>query len=178
MLDKLFLFILFLVIAYWVYTRWCCVHSTLYTGGKDVIKDLKKHPRSKSEQSVITDLEHLTGKKFPTVNPDWLLYDGKTLELDGYNEELSLALEFSGPLHTKWFPKKESYEKYIQRVEKDAFKRKKCEERGVRLIVIDTALPRHLWKPYLQSRLYDFKMGDAPVHYVNEMHVEPWRKNQ
>lgn len=121
-------------------------------GGK--AKNLKTNPRTKSEQRVIDILESITGRKFPTVNPKWLV-DGVPLELDGYDGE-GLAIEFSGPLHTKWFPVVEQYSSYYRRVERDKFKVETCKSAGVYLIVVDASLPTHLIRPYLLSRIKDY----------------------
>lgn len=146
------------------------------TGGRE--KNLAQHPRTKSEANVIRILEEITGAKFPTVNPDWLVWRGSTLELDGYNEKLRLALEFSGPLHTKWTPSYESYDRYISRVIKDMVKVRMCAKRGVDLIVVDQNLPRHHIRAYLESRLYDFGRIPRPPGYIPAQVVEPFRNPQ
>lgn len=140
---------------------------------KDVIKDIKKHPRSKSEAAVIAHLEHLTRKPFPTVVPAWLGY-----ELDGYNADLGVALEFSGPLHTKWTPTYEPYEEYYKRIMRDELKVRKCAEHGVKLIVVDVSLPRAQWRNYVASRLYDFGLAPKPFEYVAPQTAVPYRNVQ
>lgn len=148
----------------------------------DVIKNLKDHPRSKSEAAVIKQLENITGHKFPTVNPSWLVdtSDNKgkprTLELDGYCRDLAIALEFSGPLHTKWNSRNETYEKYFRRVKHDVIKKKVCADHGVNLIVIDMSLPSRHWNSYLKSRLYDIGfLDEKPTNYILEQVATPYR---
>ncbi len=136
-------------------------------------KDLSKHPRSKSEAVAIMHLEQLTGKKFPTVVPAWL-----GLELDGYNAELGIALEFSGPLHTKWTPTYESYAKYYERVMRDQKKITVCAENNVRLIVLDMSLPSRHWRNYIASRLYDYGVLPRPIEYIAEQTAVPFRNPQ
>ena len=162
------------------------IFHRIFGGGKqirgirkrhDVVKDLIVHPRSRSEGYVIGYLEVLTGQKFPTVNPAWLVWGGSQLELDGYNG-VDLALEFSGPLHTKWYPAKEPYEKYFQRIVRDVAKRKICAKKGVKLIVVDASLPRHQWELYVKSRLYDFTNSPKPEPYIAESVVEPYHNVQ
>lgn len=131
-------------------------------GGADVVKDLAASPRTKAEQFSIDILEQITGKKFPTVNPDWLKFDGRTMELDGYCEEIALALEYNGPLHTKWYPNRESREAFERRQEKDRAKVEQCKKRGVDLIVVDSSLPRIHTRNYILSRLYDFGRTEFP----------------
>jgi hypothetical protein len=133
--------------------------------------------RSKSEAAAVKILEAITGREFPTVNPQWLKWrGGRPLELDGYNEELALALEFSGPLHTKWYPERESYSAYFERVVRDVFKRRACARRGVHLIVLDMTTPRRHWQHYLESRLYDLGyLTTRPADYITEQVGEPFR---
>jgi len=142
-----------------------------------VVKDLKKYPRSKSEAQVVKYLEEILGSKFPSVNPDWLVWRGKTLELDGFNGDV--ALEFSGPLHTKWFSNYETYAKYFGRIVKDIVKLRLTKKRGVHLIVVDASLPSRHWRNYVLSRLYDFgKVEDRPYGYIYEQTPEVFRNFQ
>lgn len=128
----------------------------------DQIKDLKKHPRTKSERRAVETLRDLISEfyqplELPTVYPTWLVWKGRPLELDAYDSSAKLALEFSGPLHTKWYPEKEPYEVYFTRHIKDIVKRRLCKKNGVTLITIDMSLPTKHWKNYMLSRLYDAK---------------------
>jgi hypothetical protein len=152
----------------------CLAARKGFTGGRDIVKDLQTSPRTKSEARVVAELERLTGEQFPTVLPDFMKWKGKRLELDGYCEKLKLAIEFSGPLHTKWFPAKESYEKYAARVETDRKKKELCKAAGVDLIVIDMALPPRHYRDYLASRLHDFGRMQRPDNYIIEQIAEPW----
>ncbi len=151
-------------------------------GGKDVIKDLALNPRSKSEAFAIRELESILQVKCPTVNPDWLIWNGKTLELDGYcqtKDGKRVALEFSGPLHTKWYPQQEPYEQYFTRIVKDIVKRKMCKRHNVALIVIDMSLPRHHINSYIKSRLYDAGLLlDQPRNYIAVQKAKPFRNKQ
>lgn len=154
-------------------------NNTLKNGGRDRIKNLKKHPRSKSEAEVVKYLEEITGQKFPTVQPKWLSWKGKRLELDGYNERVGIALEFSGPLHTVWTPSFEPYEKYFERVVRDVVKVRLCKKHGVRLIKVDASLPSRHWRNYILSRLYDSGIIDTkPLEYILEQHKIPFRNPQ
>lgn len=75
--------------------------------------------------------EDLTGYKFPKTRPEWLRYINP-LELDGYCKELNLAFEYNGKQHYEkvWKFKCDDIEK------RDEFKKQKCQETGVDLIVI------------------------------------------
>jgi hypothetical protein len=156
------------------------------------VKDLQKHPRSKSEAAIIHVAENLTGKSFPTVYPSWLVWKGKGLELDGYSDDLKVAIEFSGPLHTKWDQNIESYINYYERIVRDLMKIRLCKKNNVDLIVVDSSLPQQHWKNYLLSRFADInakrKMNkvnlsttltrDSPT-YILEQKIKPYRnKNE
>lgn len=154
----------------------CIFRKKVFRGGGDIIKDLSHSPRTKSEARVVSELEDITKEKFPTVLPEFMQYNNKRLELDGYCEKLRVALEFSGPLHTKWFPEKESYARYISRVETDELKKMLCKNAGVDLIVVDMRLPSRHLRDYLRSRLFDFGKGPRPDNYLSEQPQEAWRR--
>jgi hypothetical protein len=141
------------------------------------LKNLQKHPRSRSEAEVIAYIEAITGNKFPTAYPKWLVWKGKNLELDGFDGRI--AVEFSGPLHTKWFPGTESYASYFERIVKDVVKIRLCKKNKIKLIVIDASLPSNHWRNYILSRLYDFgEIQDKPTVYIREQEAEPFRNKQ
>lgn len=144
---------------------------------KNFKKDLNKHPRSKSEAEVIKIAEEIIGCPMPTINPSWLIWENKQLELDGYCEEKKIALEFSGPLHTKWYPNKESYIKYYDRITKDVVKKRMCKKQKVLLIVIDMRLPKHHYRDYIQSRLWEFNpsLYSEPLNFIIEQNEKPFR---
>jgi len=147
--------------------------AILMVGSADKVKNLQQNPRTKSEQHVIDLFEKHTGEKFPTVYPDWLIYRGKRLELDGYCEKLRVAVEFSGPLHTKWYPNKEPYAKYLDRIKRDEAKIKICRDRNVRLFVIDMRIPKHQLSTYIRSRLYDVGLISSVPGYIPEQLYAP-----
>lgn len=140
------------------------------------VKNLAKHPRSKSEAEVVKYLEEITGDKFPTVYPCWLTWRGRTLELDGFNGKI--ALEFSGPLHTKWNPSYEDYNVYFERIVRDVVKLRLCKKRGIPLMVVDASLPRQHWRNYVSSRLFDYGCIDKPVEYIPVQTAQPFRNEQ
>jgi hypothetical protein len=150
---------------------------TIYGGGAlgDRMKDIKKHPRSKFETRVAEAFEKVTGKPFPTVYPAWLNFNGRHLELDGYNEELGIAFEAQGPLHTKFYPTVEDYKSYYNRLEADKAKIDLCAKNNVHLILVDIVTPRHLLPEYVASRLFDIGyLKERPQNYIPEQIVEPY----
>ncbi|QYB17645.1 hypothetical protein PV-S19_0281 [Pacmanvirus S19] len=179
---NLILFIIILLLLFVILAAMFAARTmrgyTIITGGvaKNRTKDLSKFPRSKSEHQVIEILESIVNEKFPTVYPKWLVWRGHNLELDGYCEKYKLGLEFSGPLHTKWYPEKEPYTKYFERIVRDVVKRKLCKKNKVNLIVIDMSLPRIHWRNYLLSRLYDVNfVSEKPIQYIEKQVAKPYR---
>jgi hypothetical protein len=83
--------------------------------------------------------ESLTGRTYPTTRPKWLRNPktGRTLELDGYCEDLKSAFEYNGAQHYE-FPN--TYHKteadFNAQLYRDAIKTKTCAEKGVALLVI------------------------------------------
>jgi hypothetical protein len=122
----------------------------------DINKDLDKHPASKFETYVRSTMERITGKKFPCVYPGWLKLNGKQLELDGYNKELSIAFECQGPQHTKFSNKADPlYKLYKNRIQNDIAKIDICKQNGIGLIIIDYKVPKYILSRYIRSRIYD-----------------------
>tara|TARA_Y100000813_G_C24111188_1_gene327853 strand:+ start:346 stop:1005 length:660 start_codon:yes stop_codon:yes gene_type:complete len=121
---------------------------------------------SKGENECRRVLQKLTGKKFFKVRPDFLQnpVTGTFLELDMFNDDLKLAVEYNGEQHDKYnkFMHQGSREKFQAQQYRDYIKRKLCEENNVFLIVvphtiklekIENFLVEKL-QPYLDSRLH------------------------
>lgn len=93
---------------------------------------------SKGEKECKRSVEKLLGKKFTKVRPDFLKYKtGRNLELDMYNDELKIAVEYNGKQHYEYttiFHKSE--EDFYNALERDEFKKDKCDEEGITLIIV------------------------------------------
>lgn len=134
--------------------------------------------RSKLEARVVRILEDITHHSFDQAHPKWLHEPGRhtPLELDGYNEELKIALEVQGPGHIKPLPG-ETYEKYQKRVARDRLKRVLCAEHGVRLLTMDYRISLASVRAYLCSRLYDIgTINERPMNYIKELDMIPWQR--
>lgn len=100
--------------------------------------------RSKPEQLCKKILQRMFRRKFIRIKPSWLKNPETNypLELDCYNEELSIALEYNGIQHYQWpnftGQTKEAFEAQKRR---DRFKMQRCRELGIRLIVIRYDVP-------------------------------------
>lgn len=90
-----------------------------------------------SEYIAISAIEHLMGYPFPKIRPDWLRGDSSKLELDGYNSELEIAIEYNGKQHYEYcdhFHRNPA--KFQRRLRYDKIKRNVCKKRGIYLIVV------------------------------------------
>jgi hypothetical protein len=88
------------------------------------------------ERIVRCYFEQIFEKKFISCRPKWLINDktNRRMELDGYCKELNLAFEHNGLQHYKEISKyKNKYEDIVYR---DNLKKKLCEEKNVKLIII------------------------------------------
>ena len=160
-----------LVVVYIVYRFCACSYATggldKYKHNQDKHQDKQKHnqdkqkdlianPASRFETVDRNTIERIVGKKFPTVYPTWLRVNGKQLELDGYNAELSLAFEAQGPQHTAFSSKKDPrYKKYLDRVQNDKMKIALADKHNIGLIIIDYKVPKYILGSYIKSRIYD-----------------------
>jgi hypothetical protein len=102
-------------------------HSHLYGNGCN-------RCRFKTEYKCISILENISGFKFDKCKPKFL----KGLELDGYNTELNLAIEYNGIQHYKYtfhFHRNGLID-FNKIKENDIKKRNLCKINGVYLIIV------------------------------------------
>lgn len=94
--------------------------------------------RKRSENAARKIIEEYYNKPFKTIRPEWLKNPktNRNLELDGYNEELKLGFEYNGLQHYEPVKAWGGEKKYLDLVEKDKLKASKCEELGIKLIII------------------------------------------
>jgi hypothetical protein len=93
--------------------------------------------KSRGERLVRYCFEKIFGCEFKKTHPDWLINPktGKKLELDGYNEKLNIAFEHQGRHHEESLHK--SHLRYNpEQSYRDELKKTKCEEQGIKLIIV------------------------------------------
>jgi hypothetical protein len=116
----------------------------------------KRTGTSGPEEMCRDILEEIFERPFPSVRPDWLKYHtGKNLELDCYNQELKLAIEYNGKQHytyTDHFHRGNS-DNFVSQVERDEFKKKACADRDITLISVPYTVPNYMLKSYLVKKL-------------------------
>ena len=111
---------------------------------------------SKGEQKCRDVIENIYQKEFPCVRPNFLKNPEtkRNLELDCYNEELKIAVEYNGIQHYKW-PNftNQSKEDFIKQVRRDKFKVDTCDQNGVYLITVPYNIPHHKIEKYIRYYL-------------------------
>jgi len=113
---------------------------------------------SKPERECCEVMKELTGLQFYSTRPDFLKNPttGRNLELDCYNHELRLAVEYNGIQHyrypNKFHKSKEQFEKQLIR---DDMKRLLCDRNGIYLITVPYT-ESHRIKEFLTDKYNEF----------------------
>lgn len=110
---------------------------------------------SKGELECRMAAESLTGKPFPKARPSFLqnyVTSGHNLELDCYNAELGIGIEYNGQQHYHYTPyfhrNRDAFDNTRYR---DDLKQRLCNQAGVRLIVVPYTVKNI--KSYIEDRL-------------------------
>jgi hypothetical protein len=116
-------------------------------------------PRSsKGETECRRVIENITGKTFKKARPPFLQNNvsGQNLELDCYNEDLNLAIEYNGEQHYKFtpyfHPNKDAYYNLRYR---DEMKQRLCKENGVNLIIVPYTVKNENIESFIKKQLND-----------------------
>ena len=133
-----------------------------YTFSKNNLNAIPKKKDSKGETICRDYLENTFKRPFSKVRPDMLknfVTDSKSnLELDCYNDELKLAVEYNGIQHYKYTPyfhrNKDAFENQKYR---DYMKKTLCEKNGISLIEVPYTVDHDDIGNYLEEKLV--KMG-------------------
>lgn len=99
----------------------------------------KKRTYDKTEKMCRKILERHFNAEFPSARPDFLKspVTKKNLELDCYNPDLKIALEYNGKQHYTYTPHfHRSKKDFYSQVHRDDWKRNKCKELGIKLIEV------------------------------------------
>lgn len=80
-------------------------------------------------------MEFIFSAPFEKVKPKWLVFKGKRLELDGFNEKLGVAFEHDGDQHFRFIKKYHQTQKdFFELQQSDRAKDEICRSRGVVLL--------------------------------------------
>ena len=113
---------------------------------------------SKGEVECRRVMQNLFNKPFYKIRPKFLnnpvTFGSNNLELDCYNEELRIAVEYDGAQHYKYIPYfHKSYEGFMNQRYRDYMKEQMCKENGIRLIRVP----------------YTVKIEDIETHIVDKL---------
>lgn len=101
-------------------------------------------------------LEKKYNLPFPNVRPDWLVnpLTGRRLELDCYNEQLSIAVEYNGYQHYV-FPNRfhKSKEEFDRQQARDKLKQEMCKQRGIKLVIVPYTITKKQLESHIEREL-------------------------
>jgi len=109
---------------------------------------------SKGENECRRVIQKLTGKSFHKIRPFWLKnpVTGNFLELDCFNEELLLGIEYNGGQHESYIKHFHgSRDAFRNQQYRDYIKGRLCEEKGVYLINVSSKLKFKEIEPYISK---------------------------
>lgn len=125
----------------------------------DYIKKMeskKTSSESRGECICRKILETFYEQPFPTCRPDFLINPetGSNLELDCFNAELNLALEYNGIQHYV-YPNKfhRTLDEFNEQRRRDYMKKEVCESAGIYLINVPYNIPYHKLPKYIEYYL-------------------------
>ena len=111
---------------------------------------------SRGERMCCQTMERIYGVPFSSIWPTWLVNPetGSKLELDCYNDDLKIAVEYNGEQHYTW-PNftNQTHEQFINQVRRDVLKVELCERNGVYLIVVPFSVDYDDIPGYIMSHL-------------------------
>ena len=116
------------------------------------------------EQATRDAFERVTGKLFPKVRPRFLRNpaSGRNLELDGYCQELKLAFEYDGALHST-FPNSfhRTHAQFVAQQQRDVLKDQLCRNAGIRLLRVSCDVTLSDIDAHVMSLLPRSNMGTS-----------------
>jgi hypothetical protein len=144
--------------------------SKLFKKNRSVISMDKVPTESKGETACRRICEEIFGRPFKKIRPDWLKNNvtGYNLELDIYNEELGLAVEYNGKQHyefSKHFHNNNKAEFRNQQY-RDEIKRMLCKENNIKLIEIPHTVKLEDLESFIRMKCIE--LGVATTRFDDE----------
>lgn len=140
------------------------IYNYIFKDSKPKYPSMRRGPpqESKGEKECRRVMEKIFKKPFPKIRPNFLrntVTSGEengdiNLEIDCYNDQLKIGVEYSGIQHYKYSPffhkNKEAF--YNQKY-RDEMKRVKCRENGITLIEVPYTVKLEDIEGFLRSRI-------------------------
>lgn len=111
---------------------------------------------SKGETECRKAIESITGQPFPRSRPSFLhnKISGHNLELDCFNDDLKLAVEYNGEQHYKYIPYFHSSKDSFYNIKyRDEMKKQLCDQAGIKLIIVPYTVKINNIESYIASKL-------------------------
>jgi very-short-patch-repair endonuclease len=122
---------------------------------KEKKRQLSSH--SKMEEKCRVILEKIYHKKFPSVRPKFLKNPatGQNLELDCYNDQLKIALEYDGKQHSEYNPffHRNGPKEFLYQAKKDEYKDLIVKREGITLIRVPHFVQKSELETYIKNKL-------------------------
>ncbi len=119
---------------------------------------------SRGEIECRNVLEKIFNKPFTKIRPNFLKNEvtgGYNLEIDCYNDELKIGVEYNGIQHYKYIPYfHKNKEAFYNQKYRDEFKRRMCKDNGVFLIEVPYTVKIENIENYIVrelDKLYNYK---------------------
>lgn len=112
--------------------------------------------KSKGEIECKRAIEALTGKRFDKCRPSFMRnhITGSNLELDCFNAELNLAVEYNGNQHYVYSPYfHKTKQDFYNLCYRDEMKRRLCEKNGIHLIIVPYTVELENIETYIKNKL-------------------------
>lgn len=114
--------------------------TPLFQSQKSLYIPSQRKTESKGERICKEVAERLFKRPFHKIRPDFLKNDktGKNMEIDMYNDELKLGIEYNGIQHYKFSPyyHRNGQKDFEGQIYRDKLKEQRCEENEIKLIVV------------------------------------------
>jgi hypothetical protein len=128
-------------------------------------KPISKPKDSRGETETRRVLEKIFKKPFPKIRPNWLRNDvtsnigySNNLEIDAYNDELKLGVEYQGVQHYKFSPYfHKTKDAFHNQKYRDELKRRMCADNKVKLLEVSYEIKLEDIENYIRKELG--KMG-------------------
>lgn len=130
---------------------------------------------SKGQRLACAALEQIYGVTFDwNIRPDFLKNPetGRNLELDCYNAQLKIGLEYSGKQHYVYpniFHK--SYNEFIEQIRRDQYKVSVCDNAGIYLITVPYNVPYEQIADYVRYYTPEAVAARQPTPIVQQVVV-------
>ena len=114
--------------------------------------------QSRGEKKCREVLQKLFNKPFPNCRPDFMFNSvtGENLELDMFDYDLKLALEYNGQQHYKYIPfmHGNTKEKFYAQQYRDRMKRDACKKLKINLIEVPYTVKEHDIEDFIKKELH------------------------